>query len=70
MLSQDQAYSLFQHNTIVELCQDLEETKREWQGQKSLREMKINREKETRSEPERLIKYSDTESQEKFTVEL
>ncbi len=44
------------------LSKELEETKAQWQRQKDLKEMFINREKETRRELERLQKYSDPET--------
>ncbi len=44
------------------LRKELEETKAELQRQKSLKEMFINREKETRQELERLRKYSNPET--------
>lgn len=61
-LSQQKAYSLGQQNALMELQKELEVTKGQWQRQKTLKEMFINREKETRRELERLIKYSNADT--------
>ncbi|KAG8005263.1 hypothetical protein GBF38_011243 [Nibea albiflora] len=48
--------------TSCQLNQELEETKEQLKRQKSLKEMFINKEKETRRELERLKKYTDPET--------
>ncbi|KAG8003141.1 Tudor domain-containing protein 5 [Nibea albiflora] len=48
--------------TSCQLNQELEETKAQLKRQKSLKEMFINKEKETRRELERLKKYTDPET--------
>ena len=68
MLTQQQAYSCGQQNMIMELQQELEETRRQWKRQISLKVMYINREKETKRELETLIKYSDAETLSKASI--
>ncbi|XP_071331063.1 trichohyalin-like [Trachinotus anak] len=59
LLGKERANCFREQNLRIQLFQELEQTKQQLAKQKSLKEMFINREKETRRELERLQKYTD-----------
>lgn len=62
LLNNERANFIREQTWRSELCQELENTKQELTRQKKLKEMFINREKETRRDLQRLQKYSDPET--------
>lgn len=62
LLEQERAKHFQEQNMKLQLCKELEESKEQLAHQKSLKEMFIIKEKETRSELERLTRLSDPET--------
>ncbi|XP_070765867.1 trichohyalin-like [Enoplosus armatus] len=62
LLGRERANFLREQGRRVQLCQELEETKKQLIRQKRLKEMYINRGKETKRELQRFQKYSDGET--------
>ncbi|XP_044053878.1 golgin subfamily A member 6-like protein 22 [Siniperca chuatsi] len=60
LLGQERAINIWEHTMRLQLSKELENTKEQLARQKSLKEMFINKEKETRSELEGLKRLSDT----------
>ncbi|GLD57990.1 uncharacterized protein AKAME5_001015100 [Lates japonicus] len=62
LLSTERANCCREYNWRIQLSHELEETKQQLVNQKHLKEVFINREKETKRELERLRNYSDAET--------